>query len=1617
MKRYLILLLALGLVFSLYATKAGTAPRRDPAVPLAPLLVYPADGDSVMNGQALEWALAPGSEYAGIFDVYIDGILVSENQMSSQYSLSGLSLGIHTWYVVAVNQAGASPPSETRSFVVISGVAIGNGSGSYMLPIHPSSNYSYTQSIFLQSEINVDSMGNQSSPRLIESIAYYWNGMAAGTYSNDWTVYMGHTDRGVFADSTDWMPTSQMMQVYDGHLELPAVPGWIVIDLEYPFIYNNIDNLVIAVHEHTPGSESSGQYFHSTYIPRQFRSITHYPGYGINPDSPLQGYLITAIPNILIRFGELPSAPILAVSPAAIDFGTIRNGETPEPRRVMVANTGIGIIELTAANVSITGPQAAEFNVDLSNLPISLGSSQAVYLPVSVTGISTGGISATLNISSAGQSCDVALTAEVLPPGTIIIGDDVITRRQPFGTQYGYECSAALYTSEQIGTTGLLDTLAWDCASTSDVYLPYRIWLKNTEASSLAYVPWQVMVSDMTLVKTDVHAPNTLGWQSFSLPTPFEYTGFNLVVAVETYCGGAGVPGNHTYRHSVGGRYNHLTWYQNDVPPTGNGQYLNTLPNIKLHFTTDVENDIAALSLTGTQHPIVGEAANYTLRIKNNGNIPQNNYLLKLLDQDNSELAVMNGPAIESLQTLDVAIPWTPTTTGSYAIRGNVQLDGDEHPANNFTDPLQVYVHPEATQAVLIGAGDELDNIPMFFNHNNSIYQCIYLDDELGFESGTISSMAIYNRFYNDVGDKATKIYLGSTSLDNLSAGFVPASELTLVFDGNVEYPAGQNTIFIPFQTPYLHTPGNLIIMFHRPMDDDTYIRNNYFKCQTLGTNRSRYSYSNTTAFDPFNPPPGSVCDKLPQATFFHTVNAVEHDLAALAISGDSITTLGNAATCTIRIKNYGSQTQSNYTVKLLGQDDEVLASVAGPAIDSLQTLEVTLAWTPTTTGLFSIYGKVEMNGDQFEINNYTARHKLWVYPAGTSGLTVGDGSQDAPIPVIMRYRHSLYQTLYYAAEMQGLVGQIAGLQFNNNFRSELNDITISIWMGSTTQADLADGWIPADQLTQVFAGQVDFPSGEGIVNILFDQPFLYLDGGNVVMMVYKSAAEPYTGWANFKCQTEGSDRSREYTASYTPINPFAPPATATLSGQYPQTTFMVIPGELGQVSGTVTGTNNQPLCDAIVSVNDGLFTATTNAAGEYQLPHILILPGPYTISFNAYGYFEHVQSFELEAGEQLVIDANLQALPQVNLSGTVVTNDTGAGIPNALIMLGGYGSHQANTDALGSFTISNIYGHQSYDYSISAPGYDSVSGTVSVADTDHDMGSIALDEVPYAPLDVSAVLNDYVVELTWQPPDPDADRAEKALTGYMVYRLLPSQEEFEVLWTTLTPVAIATPTFSDSSWIMLNNGNYRWAVKAVYTGEAISPPSFSNILFHDVQTGRVAGMVKDKNNAAIAGATITNGTFSTSTNTMGAYVLTLPVGTHTVTASARGYLSQSVEGVVVNHDQHVILQFVLAKDTATDDPFIPVTATALNPNYPNPFNPETTISYSVKEPGRVRLEVFNIKGQKVKTLVDEDRATGHYKLVFNAKDTRGRNLSSGVYLLRMSAPGYQKTSKMIFMK
>lgn len=108
----------------------------------------------------------------------------------------------------------------------------------------------------------------------------------------------------------------------------------------------------------------------------------------------------------------------------------------------------------------------------------------------------------------------------------------------------------------------------------------------------------------------------------------------------------------------------------------------------------------------------------------------------------------------------------------------------------------------------------------------------------------------------------------------------------------------------------------------------------------------------------------------------------------------------------------------------------------------------------------------------------------------------------------------------------------------------------------------------------------------------------------------------------------------------------------------------------------------------------------------------------------------------------------------------------------------------------------------------------------------------------------------------------------------------------------------------------------------------------------------------------------------------------------------------------------------VTGTSTATDDPSqVPGTMAVLHQNYPNPFNPTTTISFTLGSSSNVNLDIYNIKGQKVRTLYSGNTAAGEYKFVWDGKDDSGRELGSGLYFNRITTPGYSSTRKMILAK
>ena len=96
--------------------------------------------------------------------------------------------------------------------------------------------------------------------------------------------------------------------------------------------------------------------------------------------------------------------------------------------------------------------------------------------------------------------------------------------------------------------------------------------------------------------------------------------------------------------------------------------------------------------------------------------------------------------------------------------------------------------------------------------------------------------------------------------------------------------------------------------------------------------------------------------------------------------------------------------------------------------------------------------------------------------------------------------------------------------------------------------------------------------------------------------------------------------------------------------------------------------------------------------------------------------------------------------------------------------------------------------------------------------------------------------------------------------------------------------------------------------------------------------------------------------------------------------------------------------------------PVVPA-ASGLDPSFPNPFNAGTLIPYRLTEAGPVRLEIYNLLGQAVRTLVDRVQTSGWHRVHWDARDERGRALATGVYLAALQYPGGRQTRRLVHLE
>ena len=416
-------------------------------------------------------------------------------------------------------------------------VTIGNGTADNMIPVYPYFGYTYSQSIFLQSEINM-------ADKRIEKISYYWNGAGTGTNTNSWTVYMGHTSAEAFASTTDWLPRASLTQVFSGTIALPAEAGWIEIPLTIPFVYNNMDNLVIAVDENAPGYDNSSCFFYSTAVTGN-RSLSYYSD-NTNPDpaAPVDGTLVAAYPNVMLQLGKLPTEPILTVTPNSWDFGT-KQINTTTTKQFTIANTGAGTLSVSGVNVTGTGFALADAFTPVSLAPTESTTFTVNFTPTTVATYS-GNIAindnrAVTNIPLTGAAIDASIYSGDLPydtgfedtwtgspaapePGWTVInanGDSYTWRR---GRTYinahtgdwfaqGMGNTDDWMITPPLNTGSHLKLKWWDAVESESFPNSYKVLLSTTDTNPASFTTElaDITCSSTTWTEHDVTFANTSG--------------------------------------------------------------------------------------------------------------------------------------------------------------------------------------------------------------------------------------------------------------------------------------------------------------------------------------------------------------------------------------------------------------------------------------------------------------------------------------------------------------------------------------------------------------------------------------------------------------------------------------------------------------------------------------------------------------------------------------------------------------------------------------------------------------------------------------------------------------------------------------------------------------------------------------------------------------------------------------------------------------------------------------------------------------------------------------------------------------------------------------------------
>ena len=728
-------------------------------------------------------------------------------------------------------------------------VFIGSGTSLCLnTPIYPSKSYSFTQTLYLQTELNIEN-------KVIEQIGYQYAGVATDLEFNI-EVWISHTD---LEELTTSVPLTHFTKVYDGVWICNAGEEFSVVDID-AFYYNNTDNLIITVIEKEPGYTASTDKFYGTPY-----SGSMCVG-AWNNDAPYDSNNLPSGSNINKRAnvklwlsGDLPTEPKAQTSPESLYFGEIEVLE-PGIMTVQVMNAGGGILEILG--VDITNSAFSVVNTAFPvNLPIGQKETFDIQFLPNEPGLKEGvltfvmdeSIPGTKTVALSGRALRVGVLqegfeGELFPPlgwkvidnnneGTGWLRNTGFVPTGQTGPRTGITCASLDVYAGNIGQISYDDWLitpkmTWQ---DNDIFMFYIKRVANQAGQT-----WRVClsttgsdVSDFFPIDEITDPPMTYGEKSYDLGQYGLFDGDNYYIGIQFYS----------------------LWCWPGVID-------DVLGSVPVRY----DNDLMVLGFTGSDIMYENTTGNYQTTIGNYGfnGVTDGEYSVQICAYVNgveTVLASVSGEALASGETTTLTIPMTIPDAGLYDIYSKIVWGEDMDLTNNFSDIINVEVFPISVVIKNIGDfpisldTDYTNNFPIDFYDSwrySSLSECLYYKNELN-TGGLIERLTYYKQFSTDMNQRKIKVWMGETDQTSLDDNYIPPSQLQLVFDGMVDFTEGLGKANIVLTDPYVYTGnGNLVVNVYY-YDGSSY--SNAAEFAYAGSSWKRTAYENGwQSIDPENP-------------------------------------------------------------------------------------------------------------------------------------------------------------------------------------------------------------------------------------------------------------------------------------------------------------------------------------------------------------------------------------------------------------------------------------------------------------------------------------------------------------------------------------------------------------------------------------------------------------------------------------------------------------------------------------------------------------------------------------------------------------------------------------------